>query len=80
MLEEISESAWWDGRRYPMEFWKEYFRRLFLLKDEYRTPSGEIIQVYWSTADLKKKPFAEFLTKVEIHAIEEFGVEFAGAL
>lgn len=76
MLTDIAECAWWDGRQYPKEFWKEYFRRLFLLKDEYTTPSGEIIQVYWSTADLKKKAFAEFMTKVEAHAIQEYGVEF----
>ncbi|TCK87320.1 recombination protein NinB [Paraburkholderia sp. BL9I2N2] len=75
LLEEISEHAWAGKKQYPMEFWKEYFRRLFLLKDEYTTPDGEIIQVYWSTADLKVKDFAKFLTKVEVHAVQTLGVE-----
>ena len=52
ILDAITEQAWWGGKQYPKEFWKEYFRNRYLLKDEYTTPDGEIVQVYYSTADL----------------------------
>lgn len=78
VLDTIAAQAWWGGRQYPKEFWKEYLRRLFLLKDEYITPDGEIIQVYWSTADLNAGQFSEFLQKTQAEAASEWGVVFDG--
>lgn len=78
VLDAITEQAWWDGRRYPKEFWKEYFRRRYLLKDEHTTPDGEVIQIYWSTADLNVQQMTEFLEKVQAEAASEWGVEFDG--
>ncbi len=77
-LQRIATNAWWDGKQYPMEFWKEYYRRRFLLKDEYQTPTGEIIQVYWSTADKKFSVgmCSELINKIMADAAQEFGVEF----
>ena len=77
-LQRIADNAWWDGKQYPMEFWKEYYRRRFLLKDEYQTPTGEIIQVYWSTADKKFSVgmCSELINKMMADAAQEFGVEF----
>jgi hypothetical protein len=76
VLDAITAQAWWDGRQYPKEFWKEYFRKLYLLKGEYETPDGEIVQVYWSTADLSVGAMAEFLTKVQADASSDWGVIF----
>lgn len=76
VLDAITEQAWWDGKRYPKEFWKEYFRTRFLLKDEYQTPDGEIVNVYWSTADLSVGQMTEFLNRVQSEAASEWGVAF----
>lgn len=76
MLKEIAENAWWDGKQYPMEFWKEYYRRRFLLKDEFETPKGEIIQTYWSTADLSVKRFSEFIDRIHVEAAQDFDIEW----
>lgn len=76
VLDAITSQAWWNGRQFPKEFWKEYFRKRYLLKDEYETPDGEIVQVYWSTADLSVGAMAEFLTKVQAEAASEWGVCF----
>lgn len=76
VLDTIAEQAWWEGRRFPKEFWKEYFRRRYLLKDEYETPDGEVIQTYWSTADLNVGQMTEFLQKVQAEAASEWGVMF----
>jgi hypothetical protein len=76
MLTEIANNAWWNGKQYPMEFWKEYYRRRFLLKDEYETPDGEIIQVYWSTADLSVKQFSELIENIHAEGANEFGIEW----
>jgi hypothetical protein len=75
VLDAITEQAWWNGRQYPKEFWREYFRRRYLLKDEYTTPAGEIVSVYWSTADLNITQMTEFLNKVQAEAATEWGVE-----
>lgn len=77
MLDRIAECAWWDGRQFPKEFWKEYFRKRYLLKDEYTTPTGEIVQVYWSTADLDVEQMAQFMTKVQVECATEWGIEFS---
>jgi hypothetical protein len=77
VLDAITDQAWWEGRQYPKEFWKEYFRRRYLLKDEYQTPDGEIVQVYWSTADLNVGQMTEFLNKVQSEAATQWGVEFS---
>lgn len=78
VLDAIVEQAWWNGRQFPMEFWKEYFRKRYLLKDEYQTPDGEIVQVYWSTADpqFSVGMMTEFMNKVQAEAASEWGVIF----
>ena len=48
----------------------------YLLKDEYTTPDGEIVQVYWSTADLNVGQMTEFLQKVQAESASEWGVIF----
>jgi len=78
VLDAITEQAWWDGKQYPKEFWKEYFRRRYLLKDEYTTPDGNVVQVYWSTTDSKFSVgmMNDFISKVQAEAASEWGVQF----
>lgn len=77
VLDAITQQAWIGGKQYPKEFWKEYFRRRFLLKDEYEI-NGEIINVYWSTADkgFSVGMMADFLNKLMAEAATDFGVIF----
>jgi hypothetical protein len=77
VLDAIVDQAWWNGKQFPKEFWKEYFRKRYLMKDEFTTPAGEIVNTYWSTADLKVGPMSEFLNKVQVEAGQEWGVIFA---
>lgn len=78
VLDAIAAQARWDGRAYPKEFWKEYYRRLFLLRDEFVTPDGEIFNRYWSTADkaFSVRMMSDFLDRVRAHAANEWGVIF----
>ena len=78
MLEYIAANAWWGGVQYPLVFWKEWYRLKYLLRDEYQTPDGEIIQVYWSTADkdFTVEMCSDFTNKFMADAAQEFGVEF----
>lgn len=78
VLDAIAAQARWDGRQFPKEFWKEYFRRRYLLRDEYTTPDGELMPLYWSTADSKFSVamMADYLEKVMLEAITDWGVIF----
>jgi hypothetical protein len=78
VLDAIASQARWNGQQYPKEFWREYFRRRYLLRDEYTTPDGEILPVYWSTADRRfsVRMMADFLDKVIAEAMTEWGVVF----
>jgi hypothetical protein len=78
VLDAIAAQARWKGQRFPKEFWKEYFRKRFLLRDEYTTPDGEIMQSYWSTADRRftVRMMSEFLDKVMADATTDWGVIF----
>lgn len=80
VLDAITEQAWWQGKQYPKIFWKEYFRQRYLLRDEFVTPEGEVVQVFWSTADSKFSVgmMKEFLDKVMVEAGTQWGVDFEG--
>ena len=78
ILKAITEQAWWDGKQYPAEFWREYFRRRFLLKDEFTLPTGEIMPTYWSTADKEftVAMMSKYLNEVQAEAGQDLGVIF----
>lgn len=78
VLDAIASQARWGGKQFPKEFWKEYYRRRFLLRDEYTTPDGEVMQSYWSTADkaFTVRMMADFLDKVQLDAMTDWGVIF----
>ena len=72
MLQEIAEQVWVDSKQFSMEIWKEYYKRMFLGVIE--LPNGQIMAI--PTRDLNTKECAEFMQKVEAHAISELGVIF----
>lgn len=85
-LKDISEQAWFDGRKFSPEIWHEYFKRQFL-PDEFDPelclegyikwdcdPSGERVMV-GSTKMLTVKGMAQHIE--QIHAFGgSLGVEF----
>lgn len=78
VLSAIAEQARWNGQAYPREFWKEYFRRRYLERDEFVTPDGEILTRYWSTGDaaFSAAMMSDFLDKVQAEAVTDWGVVF----
>jgi hypothetical protein len=76
MLNEISQNAYLNGRRYEMEAWKEFYRSRYIGTEEIELPDGRRIERGISTTTLNKQEFADFLTAIESHAAAEFGLEF----
>lgn len=72
MLQEIADQVWADGKQFSMEIWKEYYKRMFLGVIE--LPNGNLMAN--PTRKLNTKECAEFMQKVEAHAVSEFGVVF----
>ena len=72
MLQEIANKAWVEGKQFSMETWKEYYKRMFLGVIE--LPNGNLMAN--PTHKLNTKECAEFMQKVEAHAVSEFGVVF----
>ncbi len=72
MLQEIADQVWADGKQFSMETWKEYYKRMFLGVIE--LPNGNLMAN--PTHKLNTKECAEFMQKVEAHAISEFGMVF----
>lgn len=75
MLQEIADQVWQDGRQYSMEMWKEFYKRKFL--QVWELPNGEIMSS--PTHKLKTRECAEFMQRIEAHAVSEFGVVFGVA-
>ena len=73
MLQEIAEQVWIDGKQFGMEIWKEHYKRMFLGVIE--LPNGQIMAS--PTRDLNTKECAEFMQKIEAHAVSEFCVNFS---
>lgn len=71
VLQQISEQAFLEGVCYNAEAWHEYFKRMFIgcidLPD-----GGSLGQ---SSTLLTVAEFADYMTKVEVYAASELGVE-----
>jgi hypothetical protein len=68
LLTEISERLRVDGRGFEPPVWSEYFKRRFLGAEEFRLPSGEVLIVPHSSADLDEAAFSDYLSKIEVWA------------
>lgn len=74
LLEDISEQAVIEGKRFSRETWHEYFKSMFSPKIE--GPSGLLAA---STTQMDAEQFHYYAQSVEVHAVQTLGVEFATA-
>lgn len=72
LLTEIAEQVEVGGKRFTKEAWFEFFKSEFGAKQE--GPNG---LVSMSTTQMTKQQFADFMTRIEAHAVTTLGVEFA---
>lgn len=73
---EISEQVWVAGRQFSPEAWKEHYKRKFIGVEEFVLPSGKIEERGISTTTLDVGGCADFITKYQQDAIENYGVQF----
>jgi hypothetical protein len=73
LLNEISASAWLDGSQFTADAWHEYFKRKFIGTEE--LPGGGSVGI--STTALDVSEFAAYMTRIEVYASQELGIEFA---
>lgn len=71
----IAEQAWVDGKQYSADVWHEYFARKFGVCEDVTLPDGEIIVRRKSTTQMTVKEFADYMTRIEVEAGTELGVE-----
>ena len=71
LLTGIAEQAVIDGARFSKEAWFEHFKSEYAPKQE--GPRG-LVAV--STTQMTKQQFADFMTRIEVHAVQALGVEF----
>ncbi len=74
LLTDIAESAYVNGFQYSSESWKEYYRRKFIGTEEIRFPDGTAQERGISTTTLSVSEFADFMNRIEAHAVSELGV------
>jgi len=72
LLEEISEQAYVDGKRFSREAWHTFFRDQFAPKED--GPAG---LTPMSTSQMDKETFQRYTTQIELYAVETLGIEFA---
>lgn len=72
----IAEQAWVDGKQFSKEVWHEHFARMFGVCEEMILPDGEIITRRKSTTEMTVGEFADFMTQIEVYAVQELGVEW----
>jgi hypothetical protein len=71
LLDDISEQAEIDGKRFSRDVWHEFYKNMFAPKQE--GPRGLVAM---STSQMNKTQFQSYTTQIEFHAINELGVEF----
>lgn len=72
LLTEIAEQVELDGKRFAKEAWYAHYLDLYAPKQE--GPRG-LVPV--GSSQMTKEQFANFVTRIECHAVQELGVEFA---
>lgn len=70
-LNEIAQSAWVDSKQFSPEAWHAFFAAKFIGTEE--GPGGT--QPPISTSTLNTSDFAEYLTRIEVYAATELGIE-----
>jgi hypothetical protein len=70
LLTLISEKLKVDGNTFEPTVWHEWFKRRFLGAKEFRLPGGGTIVIPNSSSELDEDVFSDYLTKVEVWALE----------
>jgi hypothetical protein len=70
LLEDISEQAVIEGKRFSREAWHTYFREKYAPKED--GPAGLVAM---STSQMNKETFANYMQRVEVAAVQTLGVE-----
>lgn len=71
ILRQIEEGAWIDGKQFTQDAWHEEFKRKFIGVEE--LPGGGTVGI--STTSLNVEEFAAYMTRIEVYAATELGVE-----
>lgn len=71
MLNDISANAWLDGRQFSAQAWHAYFAAQFIGCED--LPGGGSTAI--STTTLNVEEFAAYMTRIEVYAVQELGVE-----
>ncbi|MBR8343041.1 recombination protein NinB [Burkholderia ambifaria] len=71
-LTEIAEQVELEGKRFTKEAWYAHYLDLYAPKQE--GPRG-LVPV--GSSQMTKEQFANFVTRIECHAVQELDVEFA---
>lgn len=74
LLTEIAEQAVVDGKRFSKDAWHQWFRDQYAPKED--SPSGLVAM---STSAMTKPQFQDYVTRIEVYAVQMLGVEFACA-
>jgi hypothetical protein len=72
LLGEIAEQVQVNGKYFSNDTWHEHFKSLFAPKED--GPSGPIPI---STSHMNTEQFSHYMTRVEVYAAQQLGVEFA---
>ena len=70
LLHEISESIKPMGQQHSAESWLMYFKSKFLGADDIRLPDGKVVVRPFSSSELDKPEFADFLDQIQAWAAE----------
>ena len=71
LLDEISGQAWVNGRQYSALIWHQFFAGLYIGWDE--LPDGKMVPMSTSTRTIAD--FSDYITKIQVYAAQQFGIE-----
>jgi hypothetical protein len=77
IVTEVAEQAWIDGKQFSKEAWHEHLADMFAPKQEITLPTGEIKLKRLSTSEMNVAEFSAFMTKIEVFAAQELGLELS---
>jgi hypothetical protein len=66
----VSNNVKPNNQQFSQPAWHEYFKSRFLGMKEIHLPSGQMILIPVSTAELKTSEFCDYMSRVEVWAAE----------
>lgn len=77
LVTEVAEQAWIDGKQFSKDAWHELLARKFGVCKEITLPDGGIVLVRESTGDMDVQTFSAYMTRIEVYAAQELGLELS---